>query len=311
MGCPPRAEPGHRSPCGPAVGEVLERRDREDSCYRRFVIASDELHLFFADPDSVSDGDVLGRCRALLSEEERVRCDRFKFARDRHQFLVSHALVRTVVARYADADPASLRFEIGERGRPELLPGTTPRPVRFNLSHTDGLIAVGVTAEHDVGVDVERMREVNLGIADKHFAPSEVESMRALPDADQRARFFAYWTLKESYIKARGLGLALPLDGFAFDLDGGGLGFHIRDDLGDRGADWSFALLEVAPHHRAAFAVRQGSGGVCRWRVFEGAPFQTSRERRPATLAGLAVESVPGPSGEGNPGQAKSEEGSA
>lgn len=266
------------------------------------MIASDEFHLFLTDPASVSDADRLHRCRALLSDHERARCDRLNTARHRHHFLVAHALLRTVVARYAGADPSTLRFEVGEHGRPEVVPGSTPRPVRFNLSHTDGLVAVGVTAKHDVGVDVERLRDVNLDVAEKHFAPSEILSLRALPAEHQRPRFFAYWTLKEAYIKARGLGLALPLDGFAFDLDTEGLGFRIRDDLGDRAADWSFALLEAGPHHRAAFAVRQSPGISCRWRVFEGAPLEESRECQPATLAGLGVESARHPSGEGSPG---------
>ena len=185
------------------------------------MIASDEFHLFLADPASVSDADGLHRCRALLSDHERARCDRFRFARDRHHFLVAHALVRTVVARYAGADPSALRFEVGERGRLEVVPGSTPRPVRFNLSHTNGLVAVGVTAKHDVGVDVERLRDVNLDVAEKHFAPSEVLSLRALPAEHQRPRFFAYWTLKEAYIKARGHGLFMSLDRFAVSLTPG------------------------------------------------------------------------------------------
>lgn len=275
------------------------------------MIAANELHLFFVDPRAVSDAELLRQYRELLSDEERARCDRFWFDRDRHHFLVAHALVRTVVGRYTGGDPVALSFELGERGRPELADGCVPHPVRFNLSHTQGLVALGVTAFQDVGVDVEAVRDVNLGIADRHFAPSEVRALRSLPDVQQVDRFFAYWTLKESYIKARGLGLALPLDGFAFDLDAEGLGFDVRDDIGDHAEEWSFALLDVGPGHRAAFAVRTGSGVSCRWRVFEGAPLQESRELRPATLAGLEVESARDSSGEGSPGQATPEEGPA
>ncbi|MAG55443.1 MAG: 4-phosphopantetheinyl transferase [Planctomycetes bacterium] len=221
-------------------------------------MSSTKAQVWFAEPDAITDSGVLARYRDLLSDDERVRCDRFVFDKDRHHFLVAHALVRTVVGQAVDRDPASLGFDLGVHGRPELRTSGGPPPVRFNLSHTSGLVAVAVTSGLDIGVDVERLRDVNPGVAEKHFAAQEVRALEALPESGRRPRFFAYWTLKESYIKARGMGLALPLGGFAFDLDAdpGRIGFSVRDDLDDRADAWRFVLWSAGPEHRAALAVR-------------------------------------------------------
>ena len=93
-------------------------------------------------------------------------------------------------------------------------------PVRFNLSHTDGLAVCAVVLKHDIGVDVEhrQRRVVSENIARRFFSPSEVREFESLPERMQQDRFFQYWTLKESYIKARGMGLSIPLEKFSFHL---------------------------------------------------------------------------------------------
>lgn len=245
------------------------------------------MHLSFTDPRNLKDPGVLRSYLGLLSDDERARHDRFRFERDRHHFLVAHALVRTTLARVTGRTPESLTFTIGERGRPELDPVEGEEPVRFNLSHTLGLVAVAVTRERDVGVDVERLRDVNLGVADKHFAPPEVASLKALDATEQESRFFSYWTLKEAYIKARGMGLALPLDGFWFGLDDGErLAFSVRADLGDRADAWSFALLDAGAEHRAAFAVRSEPGESVRWTTSKVVPLV---EEHPVEFPAMAV----------------------
>src|SRR6185436_18685723 len=93
--------------------------------------------------------------------------------------------------------------------------------LHFNLTNTRGLVACAVSVAHaEVGVDAEALDRSGetVAIADRYFSTEEVRALRALPESAQRQRFFAYWTLKESYIKARGLGLRLPLDQFSFRL---------------------------------------------------------------------------------------------
>ena len=113
----------------------------------------------------------------------------------------------------------------------------------FNISHTHSLIVLGVTARRALGVDVEnvRSREVAIEIADRYFATEEVAALTAMPRHQQQQRFFEYWTFKESYIKARGMGLSLPLDKFSFHYpDDRSVELAIHPELADDSARWQF-----------------------------------------------------------------------
>ena len=177
-------------------------------------------------------------------------------------FLATRALCRSVLSLYADVPPAQWRFAEGERGKPYI---ATPLPtpaLHFNLTNTLGLIACVVSRVYPVlGVDAEFLGRhgETVNIAEHFFSASEVHALRTLPTEQQRERFFCYWTLKESYIKARGLGLALPLDQFSFLLDAGpdvGVAFDPR--LLDSAPRWRFALLRGSRNHMVSVGVDTG-----------------------------------------------------
>lgn len=221
------------------------------------------IDVFLTEPERVTDRATLLAYDALLAPEERTRQRRFRFAIDRHDCLVTRALVRTTLSRYAPVDPAAWRFELNRYGRPHLVPGQCDPDLRFNLSHTRGLIACAVTIGHEIGCDVESLQRSGetVAIADRYFSASEIKALRALPQERQRERFFAYWTLKESYIKARGMGLALPLDQFSFLLESGPpIGIEFDPGLQDDPGDWQFDLRRPTPEHMLAVGVRRGTG---------------------------------------------------
>ena len=196
----------------------------------------------------------------LLSAEEHARMGRLVFERDRQRFLLTRALVRNMLSRYAGVAPADWQFIANAHGRPEILDRPEGVPdLRFNISHTDGLIACAVTIGREVGVDVEHVgRHLTQDIAARFFAPAEVAHLKSLPEAEQERVFFDYWTLKEAYIKARGFGLALPLGEFAFQLaPGGAPSIHIEPSLNDDPATWQFLQDWPTPTHRLGLAVRR------------------------------------------------------
>jgi 4'-phosphopantetheinyl transferase len=179
--------------------------------------------------------EELSRAASLLDSEEKARADRFVFPEHKRLYTLAHGMVRTTLARALGRDPRALRFVIGSHGKPSI------EGVSFNLSHTDGLVAVAV-GNGALGVDVEdsERRTDILGVCDRFFAPAEVDALRALPASAQRERFFRYWTLKESYIKARGLGLAIPLEDFAFTLDSPEITVAFVPRLQDDPGRWRF-----------------------------------------------------------------------
>lgn len=220
-----------------------------------------EVHLYLADPAALMDAPRVDRYLGWLTREERERHDRYRFELHRHHFLVTRALVRSTLSLYADVPPADWRFEPGSHGRPELVaPSGIREWLSFNLSNTDGLVACVVARAREVGVDVENMERTGNqpGVAERFFAPAEVAALHAVPEEEQHRRFFAYWTLKESYIKARGLGLSIPLGKFAFELTGASPTVVCDPSLGDEGPSWQFEQLWPTPRHACAVAMRRG-----------------------------------------------------
>jgi 4'-phosphopantetheinyl transferase len=222
------------------------------------LLADDEVHVWFTRPDRAATPALTERYIALLSPEERDRHSRFYFEKDRHHYLVAHALVRTTLSQYAGVDPAAWTFRQGPHGRPEIAGPGIGVPLRFNLTHTDGLVAVALAAGADVGVDVEAFRSRDTGshIARRFFAPAEAAHLERQAPDDRLRVFLEFWTLKEAYIKAIGKGMATGLATFAMQLDEPPTVVFASDAHGDPAA-WHFRRLHLADTHLAALAVRQ------------------------------------------------------
>lgn len=210
-----------------------------------------EIHVWLAFDRDIVDPRVLARYADLLTPEETARRNKLHFEHDRHQFLVTRALQRLVLSAYVDAvAPQDWVFTTGERGKPALGPAFAAHGLRFNLAHTPGLVAFAVSRERDIGIDAEntRTRAAPLHLANRYFTPAEVRSLNALPAAEQSARFFALWTLKESWLKTTGEGLAAGLGNASFDLDDANRvrGVEFAKDDANRWRFWQFA---PSPEH--------------------------------------------------------------
>lgn len=194
-----------------------------------------------------------------LAESERARHDRFHFDSDRDAYLVAHALTRCVLATAACVAPRDLDFAIGDRGKPEVCGPAAALDLRFNLSHTRGLVACAVTHALVIGVDVERVdRRVDLLPVARHvFSEREVAGLTALSGEAQRLRFFELWTLKEAYVKAIGKGLAGPLRAITFAPDGPDpVPVHFAAEAADDARAWCFRRHALADGFRLAVALR-------------------------------------------------------
>src|SRR6266540_3344168 len=136
-----------------------------------------EIHLWLAFYDEIADESLHAAYRELLDAAEKEQEPRFYFRRDRRRYLVTRALVRTVLARYLSIDPRECIFSTNAYGRPDIANAQAAEAsLSFNISHTHSLIVLGVTRGRALGVDVEnvRAREASLAVADRYFAPQEV-----------------------------------------------------------------------------------------------------------------------------------------
>ena len=216
-----------------------------------------EVHVWAASRDDATDDEVAA-LRALLTDEERRRADRFVSPTDRRRFAVGRGRLRQVVGRYLDQPPDLIRFHHNPHGKPGL-DGTS---LRFNLSHSGSLMLLALTLDRELGVDIEQIRPDFGGeaIARRFFAPREVESLLSLPPADRTLAFFQGWTRKEAYIKAQGKGLAMPLDEFEVEIrPDRPARLNATHPDPDEAGRWTLVELLAPPGYVAALCV-QGRG---------------------------------------------------
>lgn len=221
------------------------------------ALGADDVCVWLAEPAAWRESANRERLLALLSDEEYARQRRFHFDEDRLAFLVAHGLVRLALSRYAPVAPERWTFSADSYGKPSI--AAPASPLRFSLSHTRSLVACAVVNDRPVGVDVEdASRAAPLEVADRYFTPGERRDIAAAEPDQQARRFFEYWTLKEAYVKAHGLGLSLPLDRFEFrrEADGAWRIAFAPPPLDDPAAWWFRAWS--TPTHQAAVALRTG-----------------------------------------------------
>jgi 4'-phosphopantetheinyl transferase len=216
-----------------------------------------EVRVWLSVPDVGGDRDA-AVVEPWLSEAERARRARILHPRALAEFLAGRRLLRTLLAPLVGVAPAALRLVENRYGALSLDPAHHDPSWHFNLTHTDGLLALAL-ARHPVGVDVEWTTRPGrtVELAERYFAKGEVSALCTLPSAAQRDRFFDLWTLKEAYIKARGMGLAIPLGDFAFTLSERSIAIAVAPSVADApDAAWRFRLFQVGPFHRLAVALR-------------------------------------------------------
>ncbi len=169
----------------------------------------------------------------------------------------AYELLAGVLSQHADVPASDWRFNRSRYGRPEIAaPAGTG--LRFSLSYGQGLIAVAVSRDCDLGVDLACVRRDvdELAIAEYAFAASELHDLCSRGGRARRERFFAYWTLKEAYAKARGSGLVPGRKTPRFALRAGRGAALAEDGIGVE--RWQFARGRAPLHHRWAVALYRG-----------------------------------------------------
>lgn len=233
-----------------------------------WCLASDVVHVWRVPLDAPAAD--LGRAETLLSSDERERADRFASFTLRRRFVVGRGALRSILARYIGQPPAQMCFRYGPRGKPSLDRPPRPGSLRFNLSNSHELALVAVARGRELGVDLEwtgRALPDAEGIAERFFSSAERAALHALPPSLRLAAFYACWTRKEAFIKARGDGLALPLDAFDVSLapDTPAALLAGRGPAADV-ARWELRALHPGPGYAAALVV-EGHG--CRVAFFD------------------------------------------
>lgn len=203
----------------------------------------------------------------IISDDERARADRFRFERDRKQFVAARAFLRIVLGKYLQINPREIRFEYTKYGKP-FVGGERRREINFNLSHSDNTALFAVTKEREIGIDIER---INSSFVDEQMllqclTRGEIEHFQTLSGSESHSFFFDLWTRKEAYLKACGNGLSLPPN----QIEGSTLpGFSTlpsEDNLQSRQIFLSFQKLPAISGYAATLAVELKNPEMRFWR---------------------------------------------
>ncbi|MFL6674351.1 MAG: 4'-phosphopantetheinyl transferase family protein [Massilia sp.] len=220
-------------------------------------LADNQVHLWLADPDQASLGELEARCYPLLGGLERDKYRSFHFDKDRRLYLAAHALTRLVLARYTRLAPTGIEFVHGPNGKPRAQLPPPHTAIRHNLSHTEGLVGC-VLARRECGLDIEALRPLPAldAIAAQLCSAGELAQLAALGGAARERHFFRLWTLKEAYAKATGQGIGAGLRQVSFAID--------KDEVSCSGAagHWWFGCQSLPSGHALALAVDATPGPV-------------------------------------------------
>ena len=199
------------------------------------------IHLLPEEEFLKLKGQLLG----FLPEPARGRFLRFNKGADAQRSLLGDILARFLISGKLNLSSKEVLFEIGLNGKPTF---TTKDNLHFNISHS-GQWVVCALASGPVGVDVERLRKVNSGLAERFFSPDEVATIRALPPENQTKKFIQLWALKESFLKAIGRGLTRNLNSFSIHARQDGM-YCITGD--DSAGEFHLKLFDIEPDYMLA-----------------------------------------------------------
>jgi 4'-phosphopantetheinyl transferase len=231
---------------------------------KKISIAENEIHIWSVNlelPELQTK-----KLQLYLSTDELQRAQRFYFEKDQNHFIVARGMLRKILSFYINRQPYEFSFEYNKFGKPFLLYGFRGDKFRFNLSHSQGLALYAITLNHEIGIDIEYIREdfSDLEIADRFFSPDEVAVLHSLSPENQKEAFFLCWTRKEAFIKAKGKGLSIPLDQFDVSLAPGQPAELLRTKYDRKDVShWSLFNLTVKPGFAAALAVE----GAQQWKI--------------------------------------------
>lgn len=227
------------------------------STQQNLTLSEGQVDIWVAVSDHVSSYKNDSEYESMLGPVELEHYHSLQYPETRFDYLLSRALLRTVLGGYLNCEPESVQFDRNEFGKPSLAGATST--LHFNIALTEGLVLCAVSASAELGVDVEYHGHERsmLDVADQYFSTLEIVELKRLPTPQQRQQgFFRYWTLKESLIKARGEGMSVPLDSFSFRaVDGVAKLISYPEGFVGQNERWDFRTLEFGSDYSAAVSV--------------------------------------------------------
>lgn len=221
-------------------------------------LRSNEIHLWYANLSDAATAPNIREGLSLLSDDELRRMSGFHFERSQRDYFFTRVFLRRTLSRYVGISPKDWCFARSPHGRPTVAWPKDIAWLEFNLSHTDGMLVLAIGMNMELGVDVERSDRAGLDVkfATTFLSGQELDDLSNIPQFLLRAKILEYWTLKEAYAKALGLGLLLPFKSFSFDIGAKIIQLVIGAPHDMRYREWSFHMINPGLPFVGALAVR-------------------------------------------------------
>jgi 4'-phosphopantetheinyl transferase len=211
---------------------------------REYTINEGEVHIWTANCDVIDDKPTWG----LLDADEANRAKRFRGPLDSRRYVVSHAVLRSILSKYLNEKPESIEYERGLHGKPGIAGGSW---LRFNMSHSNGMAAYAITSECDVGIDLQYTRDIPfMELSRSVLSTNEDAYLRSVPIEERLNVFYMFWTRKEAYIKAISEGLYAKLNSVDVSFK------NEMHRLSYGGSNWSIVDIETIDGYKGAVAVQ-------------------------------------------------------
>ena len=232
----------------------------------RVALRTSEVHLWRIDLDQERRNLEAMERNLIGTEIEKSR--RFRFGKDREQFILSHGILREVLGTYLKVEPKDVPIASDSRGKPEIIGGSKKAELRFNLSHSEGMTLIATAMNRDLGVDVEYAEPdfPVLEVAQRFFTRREAELVASSKGTERSEAFFRIWTRREAYMKATGAGLGSPSASVPFF--GGGTSSETVHNF-KNGREWTCFDIKLERNYFAALVVEGRDLGLrmFKWRL--------------------------------------------
>jgi len=179
------------------------------------LLTSDEIHIWQV--STIVSPDEIVEYKNVLSENELAKVTFFEFKQVQNSFVISQGALRMLLSGYLEIPAKSVKLGRRSKGKPYSIDNPT---LFFNMSHSGKLVVIAFSLKGELGIDVEQIRplpDLDDMIA-RNFTPREIKFINAQPD-EKINRFFRFWTIKESYLKAIGEGMRLSPDNLEFAIE--------------------------------------------------------------------------------------------